>query len=192
MAKLAADVACSDDDQAFWGCLQFEETDVVKEAGLLQSRDRRNQRAGACGDHKFGGRDRPFSHFQKIVPDKLRLLLVVGQALLGSKRRFEVGARPVHDLVHAAHNLCKIDLVYAGVNAYGSCLLDGSDDVCRIDEQLGRDAAGVQAGATGGASVHQSDPQPGTRGLGSDVRPCSGADYDEIEFIHDIEILEGL
>ena len=62
--------------------------------------------------------------------------------------------------MHAAHNLWKIDLVDAGVHAYGSCLLHSSDDVCRIDEQLGRDAAGVQAGAARGALVHQRDPQP--------------------------------
>ena len=66
---------------------------------------------------------------------------------------------PIHDFMHAVHDLGKIDLVDAGVHAHGTCLLDGSDDICRMDEQLGGDAASVQAGAARGALIHQSDPQ---------------------------------
>ena len=44
-----------------------------------------------------------------------------------------------------------------GVHTHGSGILDGPDNISRIDEHLGRDAAVVQTGAARWALIHQSD-----------------------------------
>ena len=68
-------------------------------------------------------------------------------------------ARFIHDLMHAAHNFLKINLINAGMHTDGSGLLNNPDKVCRINEQLGGDAAVVEACTASGTLIHQRNSQ---------------------------------
>jgi len=70
------------------------------------------------------------------------------------------------------------------MHSHGSGILKEPDDISRIDEHLGGDAAVVQAGASGGALIHQRNLQALASGLRGDMRSRACADYNEVEFVH--------
>ena len=86
-------------------------------------------------------------------------LFHVGKALCLNQSLHQIAAGLIHHAVHAAHDFFEVNLVQLSMNANISGILNAADDIRRIDQHLGGNAAVVQAGASGWSLVHQSHPK---------------------------------
>jgi len=105
------------------------------------------------------GGDGFLTHLKHIIANKFRSLFYIGQALCLVQRLLQISAGLIHHTMHAAHDFFEVNLMQLSMNADISGILNAADNIRRIDEHLGGNAAVVQAGAACGSLVHQGYSQ---------------------------------
>src|SRR5208337_680139 len=84
----------------------------------------------------------------------------------------------------ALHNEAEIDLIDSAVEADRLRILQRTDDVGRIDQDLGGYAPVIKTGATRRPLLHEGHLKARIKGTPDDLHPAARSDNDDVELLH--------
>ena len=183
LAELQADVAAAHDDQVLRQIVHLHHGTVSEIGDPIESRHRRDYRAFAYVDENSGGGEavRPDGDLPRRF--KARVAFVHGAILHVFQPGFDGRARLSGDGILASFHAPHIDL-RAGRRIHAE-LRGARDHAGRVgarDHGFGRNAAGVDAGASEQLALHDGDPHSGFCEAAGERGPgLSGSDDDGVE-----------
>ena len=182
LRELQRDVAAADDDEMLWQRVEFEDADVgqVVDVG---SPGMSGTTARPPTLRKIRSASRTWSSTRSVCGSgEAGVAADQGAAVHALEPGLDAVAVVEHDVVLARLDLCHVDGDVAGADAEIGPAARDVRGVRAGDQRLGRDAAGVDAGAADQLAFDHRDGLPGRGQPAGQRRPgLAGADDDRVE-----------
>src|SRR5512147_661270 len=132
------------------------------------------------------------AYFQRVISGEMGLAGIEVEVLRLFQRLPDAVMALLHRRPHPLHDGCEIDVPHFGRDAELLRFPDFNDSIRRIDEDLRGDSSHVETGSSRRSPVHEGDGLAVLERILDEVRPASGAYYDDVVFFHERPLSSGL